>query len=372
MIWLVFRKLTLFGCPFFTFRRASVHKAGENGEEIVHLVVKQPHARSATNKVGPPGSAHVGKPRIMYHTGQYCFVSFPEISTVESHPYTISSVPGSTGSDTDYNLGFHIKALGDHSKKLADLVRRKGATPELIDVRIQGPYGNVSFNPFKYENMILVAGGIGVTPLIGLVEDALRRRADGEKRNVLLIWATRSAHEANMFNKVLAQTSNASQNPGAVIETRVFITGKQPTNNEKSPVDESSTTNDKSLETHPSCASTRNVDTKHEQPKTDEDRESKQGAPSASKLDPEAGEPSGVDATSVASGRPNIDAEIESFLAKHATKSDTSATPSCSGSFKYNPDASCVLACGPWKMIVSTQVAAHRRAFIFHKEVFDL
>ena len=77
----------------------------------------------------------------------------------------------------------------------------------VVQVRIQGPYGNVRFEPMEFRRIILVAGGIGITPLLPLVESLVAaRRADRNAPGpqLLLLWSTRSQLEVRSFPRWLA------------------------------------------------------------------------------------------------------------------------------------------------------------------------
>jgi len=39
---------------------------------------------------------------------------------------------------------------------------------------VDGPYGNLNLNYRRYPRLVLVAGGIGITPVMGLLRDAYR------------------------------------------------------------------------------------------------------------------------------------------------------------------------------------------------------
>lgn len=63
---------------------------------------------------------------------------------------------------------FHIKALGDWTRKLHDLASSNDPDMDPIDVRVDGPYGSVAIDidsVTTYAHFILVSGGIGVTPM---------------------------------------------------------------------------------------------------------------------------------------------------------------------------------------------------------------
>lgn len=111
--------------PLFLNSHASVVTCGENGERMVRLVVQQPRSATKQTQIAPAGQdaaaskTTAGKPRIKFHAGQYCFLTFPQLSNVESHPFTISSAPTD---EAKHAMDFHIKTLGDYTSRLAKLV----------------------------------------------------------------------------------------------------------------------------------------------------------------------------------------------------------------------------------------------------------
>lgn len=52
-----------------------------------------------------------------YSAGMYGFINIPELSAFEWHPFTFTSSPG------DEYLGFHIRAAGDWTQALYDMVK---------------------------------------------------------------------------------------------------------------------------------------------------------------------------------------------------------------------------------------------------------
>jgi predicted ferric reductase len=83
----------------------------------------------------------------------------------QSHPYSLSAPP------SDQLLRITVKALGDHSLALRTL--HKG-TP----VFAEGPYGALTERRRTRRKVLLLAGGIGVTPLRALFETLPARPGD--------------------------------------------------------------------------------------------------------------------------------------------------------------------------------------------------
>ncbi|MCK0164199.1 ferric reductase-like transmembrane domain-containing protein [Marinobacter sp. S6332] len=96
-----------------------------------------------------------------HQAGQFALVTFDRIEG--AHPFSLSSAADDRG-----QLSFHIKALGDYTRKIPKKLRT-GQT-----VTLEGPYGR--FNPDKGRKnvqQIWVAGGIGITPFLAALEKRL-------------------------------------------------------------------------------------------------------------------------------------------------------------------------------------------------------
>ncbi|AEP31052.1 ferric reductase-like transmembrane domain-containing protein [Brumicola nitratireducens] len=101
-----------------------------------------------------------------HKAGQFALVSFD--SGEGAHPFTLSSADQKNGL-----LSFQIKALGDYTRTLANDINSGSK------VTIEGPYGR-----FQPENgrakaqQIWVAGGIGVTPFLAVLENRMYMRKE--------------------------------------------------------------------------------------------------------------------------------------------------------------------------------------------------
>eukprot|EP00727_Mastigamoeba_balamuthi_P011185 m51a1_g669 Ferric reductase (785) ;mRNA; r:252805-255750 len=106
--------------------------------------------------------------------GQYVFVNFPQLSLVEWHPFTLASGPREDILEVD------IKALGHHTRRMAERLPAFASSGTLW-VRADGPYGHMTLDPADYHVAVLVAGGIGVTPMVAIVRSVygIARLADG-------------------------------------------------------------------------------------------------------------------------------------------------------------------------------------------------
>ena len=74
------------------------------------------------------------------------------------HPYSLSAAP------TDNLLRITVKDLGDHSK---DLINLKPG----VRVFMEGPYGAFTTNRATRKHVLLVGGGVGITPIRAIAEE---------------------------------------------------------------------------------------------------------------------------------------------------------------------------------------------------------
>ena len=140
--------------------------------------------------------------KFSYQMGQYMFVNIPILSQLQWHPFTVSSCPGDTLTT------HHIKAISSDSwtGNLLSLAKTIQTTSQShlnnIVINVDGPYGvpiDVSF----YRNILLVAGGIGITPIHAVFRSIfLSHVTNGLSKHIKsirLIWVVRTARDANIF-----------------------------------------------------------------------------------------------------------------------------------------------------------------------------
>lgn len=180
-------------------------------DKLLGLVWTQlPRKTTSFEKVGER-TAHVQfqKTPLMnllgrYKVGQYVFVNFPELSLHEWHPFSVASAPN------DAFVDLYIRALGDHTEKIVEYSEMCAAENKQALIRCDGPYGDLSFNYRRYGNLLLVAGGIGITPIISVLKDIFGEDESSKRNNprhcvkhVTLIWIMPRVSEASLFLELL-------------------------------------------------------------------------------------------------------------------------------------------------------------------------
>lgn len=172
-----------------------------------------------------------------HKVGQYYFVNFPKLSRTEWHPFSVSSGP------REESVEMHIRALGDHTTEIVKLAHQYHlSSGKLPWIRIDGPYGNSLPSGFRrYAGLCLVGGGVGITPIIGMLKD-IYQVGEYSKRNnrgvephrtrvVYCIWIMKKVIDYDCFKFELHQcmlNSRLPQFPVLVVGVYVTKGGNNP------------------------------------------------------------------------------------------------------------------------------------------------
>ena len=124
-----------------------------------------------------------------HRAGQFAFVRFDHGEG--AHPFTIASAPGALGTSDQGEplLRLVIKPLGDYTRTLGQRLQ----TGQRVD--IEGPYGRFDGRGHGRRQQVWVAGGVGITPFLALLEARQPGAAParGGLRPVHMHYCTRDA-----------------------------------------------------------------------------------------------------------------------------------------------------------------------------------
>jgi predicted ferric reductase len=127
-----------------------------------------------------------GKP-LKYTSGQFIFVRFyNENLSREAHPFSIAS------KSNDPNIIIMVKNLGDFTSGLHHL--KAGDK-----VAIEGPHGRFNMTSKNKIDQVWLAGGIGITPFLGMAEDLKEKK---RLHKIDLYYSVRNDDEFIGFNSL--------------------------------------------------------------------------------------------------------------------------------------------------------------------------
>jgi predicted ferric reductase len=117
--------------------------------------------------------------------GQFMFFRFlAKGFWQEAHPFSLSCAPGGK------NLRITVRELGDFTRKIESM-------PVGTNIIIEGPYGVFTNSQKLSSKILLIAGGIGITPLRALAEEM-----GDEKKDIILLYANKTSEDI-VFKKEL-------------------------------------------------------------------------------------------------------------------------------------------------------------------------
>ncbi|KAK5552066.1 hypothetical protein LTR46_009932 [Exophiala xenobiotica] len=147
--------------------KAYITKVIQHPSNVVEIQIKKEHTKT--------------------RAGQYIFLCCPEVSIWQYRPFTLTSAP-----EEDY-ISVHIRMVGDFTKQLGRVLgcegldknepKRVNDSARLISdednvklstllprLYIDGPFGSASEDVFKFETVLLIGAGIGVTPFASILK----------------------------------------------------------------------------------------------------------------------------------------------------------------------------------------------------------
>lgn len=147
---------------------------------------------------------------------KFLFVQAPSISHIEWHPFSISSAPH------DDFLQLHIQQVGFWTRELSLQLRLARSD---LPVRVNGPIETSTGHFTRYEVVVFIAAGIGVTPFLSALRHILylwrketslpvdERRGRAGPKQIYLLWTTRKAHHPEWVLQILDEFQDVFSHP---------------------------------------------------------------------------------------------------------------------------------------------------------------
>ncbi|PUB12080.1 ferredoxin reductase family protein [Yoonia sediminilitoris] len=119
-----------------------------------------------------------GHSGLNYTAGQFAWLNVGHSAfSIKEHPFSIASAPAAGP-----QISFMIKELGDFTSTIGQI------TPDTV-AYLDGPYGSLSVDGRSEPGVGLIAGGVGLAPLLGILR---QMRLTDDPRKIKLIYGNRS------------------------------------------------------------------------------------------------------------------------------------------------------------------------------------
>jgi NAD(P)H-flavin reductase len=174
--------------------------------------------------------------------GSYVFLHVAEVASLEFHPISISNCPrrknaksGAGGDPNSSRLTLHVLDAGSNfSHKLRlriEALQKEQAraiaggmaeneamacTARALQVRVDGPYGRAQVQLHRYRVLVLVGGGIGITPLLSCLDYLVEQLQSGASAyaglaQVHLCWSSRLQSSFEWSRELLQRSQMLKQ-----------------------------------------------------------------------------------------------------------------------------------------------------------------
>ncbi|OAL51138.1 ferric-chelate reductase [Pyrenochaeta sp. DS3sAY3a] len=168
----------------------------------------------------------IRNPPINWTPGQHVFLSCHSVAPLQSHPFTIASIP------EDGVMEFLVKAETGGTRRFFRHAKKHHGKSEAPSntVAIEGPYGYL--RPLRqFDSIVLLAGSTGATFTVPLLRDALRgweenaspnsklqhdsffrKQSGSATRSVRFVWVVKSKGQLGWFSEQLSSIYTDFQN----------------------------------------------------------------------------------------------------------------------------------------------------------------
>ena len=174
----------------------------------------------------------IPNPPFRWSPGQHVFLSCPTLLPLQSHPFTITSLP------SDKSCDFIIRAHRGGTHRLFRYASSSLPPVTSNGVFIDGPYGRI--RPLEqFDTVVLIAGSTGATFTVPLLRDLVRRYQEVKEgkgkrlvtQKVKFVWVVKNRNQVGWFARALQETLEAMEQVkehegegGLVVEMSVYIT----------------------------------------------------------------------------------------------------------------------------------------------------
>ncbi|MDH4002488.1 MAG: ferredoxin reductase family protein [Xanthomonadales bacterium] len=139
-----------------------------------------------------------------FDAGQFAWINTSDsVYARNDHPFSIA-----TSSDSLPKLSFVIRELGDYTKQLGKL--KSGQL-----VWLDGPHGVFTLNARNATGVVLIAGGAGIGPIMGILREL---DAVGDRRPVKLVYGNRNIEQMLFLDEFEAMRERLNLNVHLVLD----------------------------------------------------------------------------------------------------------------------------------------------------------
>ncbi|KAF7838283.1 ferric reduction oxidase 8, mitochondrial [Senna tora] len=175
-------------------------------DKMLRFVQSQPITCIVSARVFPCKAVELilpKDPRLNYSPTSVIFMKIPSISNLQWHSFSITS---SSRADKQ-NMSVIVKCEGRWTSSLYNMIHtelgKDSEKMKAIPVAIEGPYGPASLNFLKYDSLLLVAGGSGITPFLSILAEVASATSKSRfPARIQLVYVIKKAQDFSLLHSI--------------------------------------------------------------------------------------------------------------------------------------------------------------------------
>ncbi|KAL5727280.1 ferric-chelate reductase (NADH) [Ranunculus cassubicifolius] len=158
---------------------------------------------------------------LAYSPTSVIFINVPSISRLQWHPFTITS---SSNLEAD-KLSVVIKKEGSWSQKLYQILSAPSSV-ERLAIAVEGPYGPSSTHYLRYDTLVMVSGGSGITPFFSIIRDliSMSTTMNIKTPKIFLVCVFKNSADLTMLDLLLPLSESFSDMSRLQLEIEAYVT----------------------------------------------------------------------------------------------------------------------------------------------------
>ncbi|KAF3437517.1 hypothetical protein FNV43_RR20271 [Rhamnella rubrinervis] len=199
-------------------------------DKLLRIIESRPETCVLSARILPCNAVELilpKDPRLKYTPTSVIFVKIPSISKFQWHSFSVTS----SSSVDDHTMSILVKCGGSWTSSLYHLMQTKiesdtNQQTTSIPIAVEGPYGPSSLSFLRYDRLLLVAGGSGITPFLSILQEITSPQSNsrfGFPTRIQLIFVVKKSQDICLLNSIspLILEKSAEQSH---LKLRIFVT----------------------------------------------------------------------------------------------------------------------------------------------------